>query len=134
MIILKTILVLIVSNVYAQQIVWNGNTAEKCDFHGIYLKDFPSTKDACAPRCEAHPECTHFAWGPFHHGGNCVLKKGPVSKSDAYTTLYNSCGIKSSLLNRNTVYTKNNKNNYIELEKRKEIEVKKIKIWIPSKK
>ena len=98
MVMTKIVLILLVANVFAEQFAWNGNTAENCDFHGIYLKSFPSTKAECAPSCEAHPECTHFAWGPWDFGGNCVLKKGPVSKNDAYSTNGAYCGIKSRLV------------------------------------
>ncbi|CAF0910991.1 unnamed protein product, partial [Brachionus calyciflorus] len=99
MLLVKIALILFLSCVYAEQFVWVGNSAENCDFHGIYLKDFPSTKTECGPKCEANPECTHYAWGPFHFGGNCVLKKGPVSKSEAYYHFNAYCGIKSTVAN-----------------------------------
>ena len=102
MILIKMAFVFLISSVYAEEFQWVGNSAENCDFHGIYLKDFPSTKAECGPKCESNPECTHYAWGPFHSGGNCVLKKGPVSKSDAYSTLNTYCGIKSTISSPNS--------------------------------
>ena len=94
MILIKLALVLFISSVYAGEFQWVGNSAENCDFHGIYLKDFPSTKAECGPKCAAIPECTHYAWGPFQFGGNCVLKQGPVTKSDAHYHFNAFCGIK----------------------------------------
>ncbi len=65
---------------------WNGNNwAMSCDFHGNDLSNARVPADRCGPQCEQTPGCTHFTWTQYM-GGTCWMKKGSVSKNDAFST------------------------------------------------
>jgi hypothetical protein len=77
---------------------WNEkNWAMSCDFHGNDLSNARVPADRCGGQCDQTPGCTHFTWTTFN-GGTCWMKKGLVSKNDAFSTTDPSmvCGIKGS--------------------------------------
>ena len=74
---------------------WNGNNwAYMCDFHDNAFLNVTSPPEACGGKCSLIHECTHFAW-VASNGGTCLLKKGNVSKNDAFVTNDSTmlCGI-----------------------------------------
>ena len=69
----------------ANPIFWNGNWANACDFYENNLSNAKTSADKCGPQCESTSGCTHFTW-TNHEGGTCWMKRGPVSKNDAFST------------------------------------------------
>jgi len=66
---------------------WNGNNwAMNCDFTGYDLWNVKAAASACGGICLTTTGCTHYAWTSYN-GGTCWLKKGAVSKTDAYFVL-----------------------------------------------
>ncbi len=71
------------------------NWAYACAFKNNDLTSSSSMlPEQCGPTCVQTPDCTHFSWTPWQ-GGTCWMKKGSISKSDAYDTfdLNMVCGI-----------------------------------------
>ncbi|CAM4965597.1 unnamed protein product, partial [Rotaria socialis] len=69
-----------------KKIIWTkNNTAKSCGFHGNDLSSVQIPKDLCLKKCEETFECTHFTWTK-HYSGTCWMKKGLVSKNDAFQT------------------------------------------------
>jgi hypothetical protein len=65
---------------------WNGNNwAMSCDFYGNDLSNARVPANRCGPQCEQTSGCTHFTWTQYM-GGTCWMKKGSVSKNDAFST------------------------------------------------
>ena len=74
---------------------WNGNNwAFRCDFTGNDLTSAQIRGEDCGGRCAETSECTHFTWTK-HDGGTCWMKKGSVSKDNAFETQDGSmvCGV-----------------------------------------
>ena len=68
------------------QINWNGQDwAFQCDFDGNDIERRSTEAPLCGPTCLGHVECTHFTWNTYL-GGSCWLKRGKVSKEDAFRT------------------------------------------------
>ena len=65
-----------------------------CDFNDNAFAKVTSVAAACGGKCSETQKCTHFAWTTLN-GGTCALKKGNVSKDDAFVTNDPSmvCGI-----------------------------------------
>ena len=75
-----------------------GGWAMQCDFNARDLtnkNNIPSSQ--CGGLCAGTPGCTHFTWSNYK-GGTCWMKKGAVSKSDAFATSDPTmvCGIKET--------------------------------------
>ena len=70
---------------HSQGIVWNVNWAYACDFYENNLSNARTSADTCGPQCESTSGCTHFTWNNYE-GGTCWMKRGPVSKNDAFST------------------------------------------------
>ncbi|CAF2065357.1 unnamed protein product [Rotaria magnacalcarata] len=69
-----------------KKIIWTkNNTAKSCGFHGNDLSSVQIPKELCLKKCEETFECTHFTWTE-HYSGTCWMKKGLVSKNDAFQT------------------------------------------------
>ena len=64
-------------------IEWNGNSARGCDFSNNDFANVRSNDNQCEAECYVRAECTHYSWNTYA-GGTCWLKKGSVSKSDAF--------------------------------------------------
>ncbi|CAF3775335.1 unnamed protein product [Rotaria sp. Silwood1] len=65
---------------------WNGNNwAMSCDFYGNDLSNVRVSGEGCGGKCAATAGCTHFTWTQWN-GGTCWMKKGSVSKADAFQT------------------------------------------------
>jgi hypothetical protein len=80
----------------AGNINWNGNNwAMSCDFRGNDLSNVRSSGEHCGGKCAQTPGCTHFTWTKWN-GGTCWMKKGPISKDNAFATGDPSmvCGVK----------------------------------------
>ncbi|CAF0897257.1 unnamed protein product [Adineta steineri] len=78
-------------------VVWNGNNwAMSCSFRENELSNTLVSADLCGPKCAQTPKCTHFTWTRANNG-TCWMKKGTVSKNDAFSTYDASmvCGILS---------------------------------------
>jgi hypothetical protein len=75
-------------------ITWNGNWAFACDFRNNDLTNVRIRGEDCGGRCAQTAGCTHFTWTTYN-GGTCWMKKGSVSKSDAFFTNDHSmvCGV-----------------------------------------
>jgi hypothetical protein len=74
---------------------WDGNnSARSCDFCGNDLSNVKTSSEFCGSKCAEILECTHFTWTEFN-GGTCWMKKGPVSKDNAFLTNDSSmiCGV-----------------------------------------
>ena len=74
---------------------WNeNNSAMACDFFKNDLLNARIALSQCSQRCYNISRCTHYAWSQ-HLGGTCWMKKGSVSRSDAFSTLDGTmgCGI-----------------------------------------
>ena len=66
-------------------ITWNDNWASGCDFHGNNLSEvLTKTGEQCSEECANTIFCTHFTWTSLQ-GGTCWMKRGPVSKNDAFS-------------------------------------------------
>ena len=66
---------------------WNGNNwAMQCDFAGNDLSNVKIPPELCGGKCAETAQCTHFTWTNFE-GGTCWMKKGAVSKSNAFSTI-----------------------------------------------
>ena len=79
--------------VSAQKIIWNGDWAFNCDFKNNDISQVLSKGEDCSSNCEKTPNCTHYSW-TLKNNGTCYMKRGNVSKSDAfYTSEYMVCGI-----------------------------------------
>ncbi|CAF4693478.1 unnamed protein product [Rotaria sp. Silwood2] len=79
-------------------VVWNGqNWARSCDFNGNNLSQVRTPPERCGPTCLHTKECTHYTWTTFN-SGTCLMKKGDVSKADAFATNDPDmiCGIRTS--------------------------------------
>ncbi|CAF1100135.1 unnamed protein product [Rotaria sordida] len=95
-----TLIIVIVINslpaTFASGVInWNGNNwAMSCDFYGNDLSNVQISGEGCGGKCAATQECTHFTWTQWN-GGTCWMKKGPVSKADAFPTNdpYMVCGV-----------------------------------------
>lgn len=72
----------------------NDNWSFSCDFRNNDLSNMQSRGEDCGRICGETTDCTHFTWTNYN-GGTCWMKKGPVSRNDAYNTYDNSmvCGI-----------------------------------------
>ncbi|CAF1247537.1 unnamed protein product [Rotaria sordida] len=67
-------------------VVWNGaDWAKSCDFDGNDLTQVRTSAELCGPTCLQTKECTHYTW-TTSNGGTCRMKKGTVSKDDAFPT------------------------------------------------
>ncbi|CAF3173251.1 unnamed protein product [Rotaria sp. Silwood2] len=67
-------------------VVWNGaDWAKSCDFDGNDLSRVETPPELCGPTCLQTKECTHYTWTTLN-GGTCWMKKGNVSKADAFPT------------------------------------------------
>ncbi|CAF2048142.1 unnamed protein product [Rotaria magnacalcarata] len=67
------------------KIYWNGkNLAHGCDFRGNDLSNARVPGHECGGKCAQTNGCTHFTWTKFN-GGTCWMKKGSVSKDNAFT-------------------------------------------------
>ena len=78
---------------YSQSINWNGNWAMNCDFKNNDLSNVKSKGGECSSICEKTSGCTHYTWSLFNDG-TCWMKKGSVSKNDAfYTKEHTVCGV-----------------------------------------
>jgi hypothetical protein len=78
-----------------QAIVWQlDNWAFSCDFKNNDLSNSRVLGKDCGPLCVKTRSCTHFTWTTYN-GGTCWMKKGTVSKYDAFNTDDNTmvCGI-----------------------------------------
>ncbi|OQV17607.1 putative glucan 1,3-beta-glucosidase A [Hypsibius exemplaris] len=75
-------------------IQWNGNWANGCDFTGADLSRAKVPGNQCGGQCAATPGCTHYTWSTFE-GGTCFMKQGQVSKADAFMSADPSivCGV-----------------------------------------
>ncbi|CAF0789787.1 unnamed protein product [Rotaria sordida] len=76
---------------------WNGNNwAMSCDFHGNDLSNARISGEGCDGKSGKTQGCTHFIWTQWN-GGTCWMKKGPVSKADAFPTddPHMVCGVNS---------------------------------------
>lgn len=74
---------------------WNGNNwAMSCDFKGNDMGNAKVTAELCGPTCERTTGCTHFVWTNYE-SGTCWMKKGSVSKDNAFQTNDRSmvCGV-----------------------------------------
>jgi hypothetical protein len=74
---------------------WNENNwAHACNFKGNDLSRVRIAPEQCDGKCASTPECTHFIWTK-RNGGTCWMKKGSVSKSNAFPTNDGSmvCGV-----------------------------------------
>ncbi|CAF5105163.1 unnamed protein product, partial [Rotaria sp. Silwood1] len=81
---------------YIFVVQWNGqNWARSCDFNGSDLSKVEISSDLCVRTCLQAPECTHYTWTTLN-GGTCWMKKGNVSKTDAFLTNDKNmiCGIR----------------------------------------
>jgi hypothetical protein len=77
------------------EITWNGNWALGCHFNGNDLEHkSTATREECSDLCDRVPSCTHFSW-TNHGNGTCWLKKGLVSRRDAFRVANETfaCGI-----------------------------------------
>jgi hypothetical protein len=74
-----------------------GNWAMQCDFKANDLSNAKVQADRCGPTCDITTGCTHFVWTSWQ-GGTCWMKKGAVSKSNAFATSDPKmvCGIKET--------------------------------------
>ncbi|CAF3843325.1 unnamed protein product [Rotaria magnacalcarata] len=80
------------------RINWKGNNwASGCDFKGNDLSHVRVSAEQCGGKCASTHGCTHFSWSKWN-GGTCWMKKGHVSKSNAFSTKDWSmvCGVKES--------------------------------------
>ena len=69
-----------------QSITWDvNNQSRSCDFKDNDLSNVLSISTDCSKICSKTKECTHFMWFKYD-GGTCYLKKGKVSKEDAFLT------------------------------------------------
>ena len=68
-----------------RSINWNGDWAFACDFHNNDLDNVQIAGADCGGKCAHTTGCTHFTWTTYN-GGTCWMKKGLVSKSDAFST------------------------------------------------
>ncbi|CAF3678835.1 unnamed protein product [Rotaria sp. Silwood1] len=67
-------------------VVWNGaDWAKSCDFHGNNLSQVEIPPELCGPTCLQTKGCTHYTWTTLN-GGTCWMKKGNISKADAFPT------------------------------------------------
>ncbi|CAF4736191.1 unnamed protein product, partial [Rotaria sp. Silwood2] len=65
---------------------WNGNDwAMSCDFYGNDLSNVRIPGEGCGGKCAETQGCTHFTWTQWN-GGTCWMKKGSVSKANAFPT------------------------------------------------
>ena len=46
-------------------------------------ENIKTKREECGPICEKTVGCTHYTWDT-QRGGRCWLKKGPVTKADAF--------------------------------------------------
>ena len=61
----------------------DGGWAEGCDFYeSDFLFERASTLEECQDLCRGTDECSHFSWAK--NSGICGLKRGDVSKEDAF--------------------------------------------------
>ena len=90
----STLLLLVMVASSRAQIAWNGNWAMGCDFKGNDLSNARVRGEDCSSKCQSTPGCTHFTWSNYN-GGTCWMKKGAVSKSDAFASSNQGkvCGI-----------------------------------------
>ncbi len=75
---------------------WNGNKwAHACDFKGNDLSNVQIPPEQCGGKCAKTHRCTHFTWSKWN-GGTCWMKKGHVSKRNAFPTNDRSmvCGVR----------------------------------------
>ncbi|CAF2963240.1 unnamed protein product [Rotaria sp. Silwood2] len=65
-----------------------------CDFYGNDLWNVRIAPELCGGKCAETQGCTHFTWSRWN-GGTCWMKKGPVSKDNAFATNDHSmvCGV-----------------------------------------
>ena len=69
-----------------EAVTWqNGDWAFGCDFKGNDLSNARVSGDKCGQTCVSTSGCTHFTWTTYN-GGTCWMKKGPISKSNAFDT------------------------------------------------
>ncbi|CAF3415938.1 unnamed protein product [Rotaria sp. Silwood1] len=83
---------------------WNGATwTRSCDFFGNDLSHIEISAELCSTTCLQTKECTHYSWSTLN-GGTCWVKKGNVSKDDAFSTNVTTtiCGIITSVKNLDT--------------------------------
>lgn len=77
------------------EIYWGGKSwAYGCEFLGRDLIVVPATSTNCPTMCSEKSTCTHYTWKPVD-GGQCHLKSGYVSKSQASPVInsISMCGI-----------------------------------------
>ncbi|RNA20199.1 glycosyl hydrolase family 16, partial [Brachionus plicatilis] len=92
---LFSIPILLFGLVVAQNgIHWQGDWAFNCDFNKNDLTNARVPGSQCSNKCSQTPGCTHFVWTTYN-GGTCWMKKGSVSKSNAYFVSDKSqvCGV-----------------------------------------
>ncbi|CAF1552401.1 unnamed protein product [Adineta ricciae] len=78
-----------------ETVQWNINsTAVSCDFQNNDLSNNQTAQADCSILCSKTPLCTHFTWSQYS-GGTCFMKKGNVSRDDAFRTNDSTmvCGI-----------------------------------------
>ncbi|CAF3843698.1 unnamed protein product [Rotaria sp. Silwood1] len=82
------------ARIVKRDINWNGNWAMACDFNNNDLSNVRIAPNLCGPKCVDTPGCTHFTWTQWN-GGTCWMKKGPISKSNAFSTTDQTmvCGV-----------------------------------------
>ena len=82
---------------------WNGNDwALKCDFKNQDMSNAQTVSSQCGPKCLATSGCTHYTW-TSSNGGTCWMKKGLVTKADAFYVTNSDyvCGVNSIVWNNN---------------------------------
>ena len=77
------------------QINWQGLWALNCDFYDNDLSSAKVPGAECSNKCVQTSGCTHFSWNSYE-GGTCWMKKGLVSKSDAFYKANTVCGLVST--------------------------------------
>ena len=93
----------------AQAVSWNYDSPNKlswalnCDFTNNDFANAKTNGETCGPRCAQTSGCTHFTWTNYE-GGTCWLKKGSVSKSNAFDKYSDNavCGILDQSTNDGT--------------------------------
>ena len=78
-----------------ETVEWNiNNTAVSCDFQNNDLSNNQTVQADCSTLCSKTPLCTHFTWSQYSDG-TCFMKKGNVSRQDAFRTNDSTmiCGI-----------------------------------------
>ena len=86
LLVLIQVIFLLVNLIKVEAVTWQtGDWAFACDFKGNDLSNARVSGDKCGPKCVSTSGCTHFTWTTYN-GGTCWMKKGSVSKSNAFDT------------------------------------------------